>query len=306
MERVGIIDIGTHSVLYLLAQCNEDGIIECPDQALRSVRLGHNMMRTGHIAQDRIAEVARVVKTFAASANQDGASRCIAVGTQVFRTAKNSQEALDIIEQTSGISVDVLTPEDEALWSSQGALYGRDQSDRAVVADIGGGSTEIIAVKPDTPPAPISHSIGAVVLTECFLQHNPPTGEEIEAGFQTIRSFHDEHTIHLLSSADKLVCVGGTITTLAALHLKLSQYDSSRVDGAILTLEQIQAQFDQLRTLNLDQRRTYMKLDPERAGIILAGTMILLEVIRSGHFKSVLVSDRGLRFGIALRTFQMT
>jgi exopolyphosphatase/guanosine-5'-triphosphate,3'-diphosphate pyrophosphatase len=168
--------------------------------------------------------------------------------------------------------------------------------------DIGGGSTEFALGSSGRLEATGSIPVGAVVLVEKHVRNDPPAPEEAEAMEEAVRGFG----FGILPGVDpsvSLLCVGGTATTLAALDLGLDRYDPIRVDGVELERETVERWFERLYAMTAVHRREFMAVDPERADILPAGLLILKTVMALTGMQKLRVSDRGLRFGIALREF---
>jgi exopolyphosphatase/guanosine-5'-triphosphate,3'-diphosphate pyrophosphatase len=305
LNRVAVIDVGTNSVLYLLAERRGRDDVISGHQEIRTTRLGRLLASEGRIGERELAKTCAVLKDFRSLAEHQKADKLVCVGTQAFRKAENRSEALDRILKKSGISVEVLSETGEAEWSFRGAVYKRALNSPVLVADIGGGSTEFVRGESSRPIRCASVPVGAVVLTEKHLHHDPPAPEEYERMDAEIRAGISGPLSELTSEGMRLICVGGTATTLAALELGLESYDPRRVDGCMLPSESVKRWIQRLRPVKLAQKRRMVRIDPERADILTAGLMVLDAVTGIGRFKAFRTSDRGLRFGIALRELNL-
>lgn len=298
MERVSVIDIGTNSILCLVAS-NRDGL--CIEfQEARTARLGRDLASTGRIPEAAIQDAVPILEEFRDRSRRHGIRRILAIGTQVFRRAENAAEACRLLAERTGLNPRIVSEQEEAALSFYGAVYNREPG-ISLVADIGGGSTELVLGNErllDSRSLPV----GAVVLTQRFLPSDPPEEDRwramVEHARESIRSSRLRS-----GRANRLIAVGGTVTTLAAAHLALKRYDPERVDGVCLSLERVAGMTHRLRSLSTPRRRTVLASDPDRADIILAGCAILLEIMTCYEFPDVLVSDRGLRHGAALQEF---
>jgi exopolyphosphatase / guanosine-5'-triphosphate,3'-diphosphate pyrophosphatase len=291
--RVAVLDVGTNSILLLLAEV-ADGRIRPIRQELASPRLGRNIRQTGWIESESIQRAVDSINRM--KADLSGVP-IIGVGTQVFRIARNATETLDVLRRQTGIEIEVLSSTEEAEWSFRGALGGLREKGRMTVVDIGGGSTEIVTGAPDGIDSARSYSIGAVTLTEEAF-HDPLSIGDIEMAEMKIREALRDATWF---ETAEWIAVGGTATTLAALELGLSRYDADRVHGVRLSKERIEHWIQRLAVLPLSLRRGMIPFDPERADIIIAGSLIIKEISR--RLGDCIVSDRGLRFGIAHREY---
>ncbi|MBN2200788.1 hypothetical protein JW777_02425, partial [bacterium] len=296
---VAVIDIGTNSVLFLLAE--RDGAVVRPiRQEIRTTRLGRGLSSSGRIGKEEIGRTAAVLTEWKELARAIGAGTPVCTGTQVFRAAANRQEALTVLLNETGLKIEVLPEQDEAAWSYMGVVHGLAGAGRTVVMDIGGGSTEWAAG--DGPALRHSRSlpIGAVTLTEKHLKSDPPATAELAAMTDEIRcAFAPD--IPAQDPSVPFICVGGTATTLAGLELGLERYDAAVVDGTELGIRVVRTWAEKLAGQSRSMRRVTVRIDPERADILSAGLFILLTWMESAGIPSVRVSDRGLRFGIAAR-----
>jgi exopolyphosphatase/guanosine-5'-triphosphate,3'-diphosphate pyrophosphatase len=218
-----------------------------------------------------------------------------------LRDATNRDEFSDFIQNKTGIKIETLSGDEEAKYTFHGAVSGfRGKSKLFSVLDIGGGSTEIVCGSFSHLTSKTSLDIGCVRITERFLQTSPPTSLEVADA----RSFIQKEIAKADLSAvkeSKLVGVAGTVTTLAALHQRLPSYDPHKVEGYLLSYDDVRNLFNQLRIKTLEEIRTVPQISSGRADIILAGILILLEFMEAADAEQITVSDRGLRYGIALR-----
>jgi exopolyphosphatase/guanosine-5'-triphosphate,3'-diphosphate pyrophosphatase len=221
-----------------------------------------------------------------------------------LRDAKNGRDFLEYMHQKLGLEIEILTGDEEALWTYGGAISGFPDRNRAfAVLDIGGGSTELTVGEGFQIVERKSVDIGCVRLTEKYLHHTPPLASEITAMLshinEAIESFPRFDT-----GAAQLVGVAGTVTTLAAVELGLSSYDAARISGFMLTREMIQRSFDEFKVMTQVELQTAMNIDPGRADIILVGIGILKRLTETRNIASLKVSERGLRYGVVLREWE--
>ncbi len=304
MSRAVIIDIGTQSILYLLAEYFPDKRIIPLHQEVRSVRLGEQIDSTGNISQAALKRTVHTLNELKDMADHQSPQFIIAVGTQVFRGAANQKLVVDSVAQQTGIDVEILSERDEAEWSFKGAVGGRSIDGPVAVADIGGGSTEIVLGEGQNLITDFSLPIGSVVLTERCFRHDPPSYKEVQAIEEEILHSFSSDVSGCLLRANTFIGVGGTATTLAALQLGLDSYDAKQVDGLLLKRKEILQFIDGMKRQTNAQRKAWLTLDPARADIILSGAIILNKIMQLGEFKEVVVSDRGLRFGILIREIE--
>jgi len=300
MARIAVIDIGTQSVLYLLADFSPPAH-ESIDRDAAGIRLGLGLAETGKIAADRTKALVDRLRALRTRAESRRADRIVAFGTHVFRAAQNRDAVIRTVAEKTGIRIQVLSEREEAEWSFRGILYGRDASGRIITADIGGGSTEWIAGTDGTMEAHASIPAGAVTLTERFLRRDPPDPAEWAAMKRKIAGLLVPATARLGMDGARLFASGGTATTLAAMELGMRDYDPVRVDGFVLSGERLAAWITRCLSMPAASRRGIPGLEPGRADIIPAGAAVLQSLLERTDLKEVTISDRGLRHGIALR-----
>jgi len=289
MKRLGVIDIGTQSVIMLLAEQTDNQKINIVEQSLKSPRLGEGI--SGGVILDKpLKRTIEVLSGFLDSLQKNKAEKIITIGTRVFRAAANSAAACAEIEAKTGQRVQVLSCKEEAGFGFSGAVQGLSSETGITVLDIGGGSTEIISGQGGRIVGWQSLPLGAVVLTEKMLKS------------PVFRADYSELNRRLLGSTD-LVGVGGTVTALACLDLNLVEYDASAVDGHILSLKRIKWLLGRLQSLPLHEQRRLLAFDPQRVDILPAGVLILLKLMTTGNYDQIQVRDQGVRMGAALYEF---
>jgi exopolyphosphatase/guanosine-5'-triphosphate,3'-diphosphate pyrophosphatase len=211
----------------------------------------------------------------------------LAIGTSSVRDADNGEAFLGEIEWSYGFTTRGLSGEEEAELTRRGVENGRTLGDDTVVLDIGGGSTELI-----TASDRVSLDLGSVRLTERHIHSDPPAREELEAAAAAVRKALPDLT------PAKGIGVAGTVTTLAALEL--GGYDPQRVHGYRLSLAAVEYQLERLAYLPLAERRELPGLKPERAPVIVAGAVIVDQVLRRYGLAELEVSEHDLLHGAAL------
>jgi len=284
--RAGVVDLGTNSTRLLVADVL-DGHVEEVERRTEITRLGEGVDERRKLLPLPIARVRNVLADYRRELEELGAERVLAIGTSAIRDAENGEAFLGEIEWSYGFATRLLSGSDEAQLTRRGVANGRELGDDTLVLDVGGGSTELITARERT-----SLDLGSVRLTERHIHSDPPTDDELEAAARAVR---DE-----LPSLepDGAIGVAGTITTLAALEL--GGYDPQRVHGYRLSREGVGAQLDRLASLPLAQRRELAGLEPERAPVIVAGAVIVREVLDRYGLAGLEVSERDILHGAAL------
>lgn len=301
--RLATVDIGTNSVLLLIVERSADGALQVVEEACLITRLGQGVDHARLLRPAAIERTLAALATYAARLSHWRVTRRAAVGTSALRDATNGAAFLAEAATLLGCPVEVISGLREAqlvLRGVSGTQAGAALEPGTVVIDVGGGSTELIAIGAEGAlRPPLSLDLGSVRLTERYLRHDPPTADELAQLRHELRCALTPITADLPSPPARLIGVAGTVTTLAAIALGLDSYDGSRVDGVHLTLAQIDALAQRLARLPLEQRRTLPGLPAQRADVIVAGAILVAELLRQLRAESCAVSDRGVRWGLA-------
>lgn len=297
--RYAAIDIGTNSVLLLVADVTGDGELRPVCEKSRISRLGENVAASGALAPAATVRTLATVAEYADKARRGGAEGIAAVGTAVLRDAANAGEFCQLVRSRCGIMVEIITGEQEAelAWRAQQGVLENDFRRRAVL-DIGGGSTEVICGRVDEIAWRTSFRIGAVRLTEQHLRGDPPSDQEFDAAEQAIEQLLSP--LEPLDSGTTLVGTGGTIANLAAVARAAGMVGSPETHGARLTHPRVAELVDLFRSLPVRFRQRVPALEPERADVILGGAMILHQAMARLSAPEIRVSTRGIRHGCIL------
>jgi exopolyphosphatase/guanosine-5'-triphosphate,3'-diphosphate pyrophosphatase len=305
MTRVAGVDIGTNSTRLLVADV-EDGRIGDLERDTRVTRLGEGVDERHKLLPEPIARVRNVLSDFRRKIESLGGERTLAIATSAIRDAENGEAFLGEIEWSYGFETRLLSGHDEALLMFRGVTAERVLQAGTVVVDVGGGSTELLAGGPDGVGWHDSLDIGSVRLTERFLHSDPPTEDELSACADAARALLAERVPEdVRADATALIGVAGTITSLAGLDLGLEEHDRERVHGHVLTLDALQRQLERLASVPLDERRKLRPLDPDRAPVIVAGAVIVREVVAFLGVDGLEVSERDILDGVALAAAEL-
>jgi exopolyphosphatase / guanosine-5'-triphosphate,3'-diphosphate pyrophosphatase len=290
--RVAAIDQGTNTTRLLVADV-EDREVEEVAKRLAITRLGEGVDARRRLLPLPITRVRNVLTDYRREAEQLGAERILLVATSAVRDAENGEAFLGEIEWSYGFVTRLLSGDEEAELTFRGAADGRLGS--TLVVDPGGGSTEFVVGESGEIQSRASVDIGSVRLTERFLHSDPPTSDELDAAADYVRS-----ALPPPPQADHAVGVAGTVTTLAALDMGLEEPEGLGTHGHRLTLAAVRAQRERLASLPLDERRRLPGLHPERAPVIVAGAVIVEQVLDRFGLEELEVSERDILHGAAL------
>ena len=302
MGSYATIDVGTNTVRLLVADADTDGTYRAIFQEQVITRLGERIQETGTLSDMAVERTIRVLQRFAQTAKEHRVQEVLAVTTSAAREAKNRAEFLDRARREAGIDLVVISGEVEATLTALGVAHalGPDHATMLIV-DIGGGSTEFSAFEQGRVTGYVSLPIGVVKLTEAHLKGDPPSREELESAATSIRqSIRQVPASLTIPPAAILAATAGTPTTLAAIDLRMTTYDGERVTGHRLSRGRIQELLDHLCSLPLTRRSQVVGLEPARADVIVAGTLLTREILDLFGFDELTVSDGGLREGVLL------
>jgi exopolyphosphatase/guanosine-5'-triphosphate,3'-diphosphate pyrophosphatase len=304
VTRVAAIDCGTNSLRLLVADLDpETGRAVDVERRTTIVRLGQDVDRTGRFADEALRRVFRTLDDFVSVIETLRPDRVRLVGTSAVRDVSNRQALVDGVVARLGIAPDVISGDEEAQLSYDGATRGLaartgiDFAEPFVVVDIGGGSTELVtrAEGLDEVRA-ASLDIGSVRITERHLHADPPTADELAAAEHEIDAAIEGVA---LSGVGTLIGVAGTVTTMAAMALGLAGYDRDRIHHARLPADAVLGSCREMVAMTVAQRRRLGFMDPGRADVIGGGALVLAAVVRRARVDTLLASEHDLLDGIA-------
>lgn len=301
------IDIGTVTCRMLLASVTERGAVEPLAKRYAITNLGQGVDATGRLSEEAMERVRTVVASYmgelAAFRTERGVPvHLTAVATSAARDAENAGGFRAMLEGL-GVRLSVIPGQREAALSFLGA-GSAFPGQRVVVVDIGGGSTEVVAgVAGDEPAVARSFDIGCRRVTERFLHADPPTEGELAQARVWVRGQFAPYFARLRDAGfgdARLVAVAGTATTVVSVRDAMEVYDSARVHGSVVTREQLDEVFRRFASVPMEKRRLIVGLDPDRAPVIVAGMVILQEVLAAAGADSFTVSESDILEGIVL------
>ncbi|HEU4974970.1 MAG TPA: Ppx/GppA phosphatase family protein [Baekduia sp.] len=302
--RVGVVDIGTNSTRLLIADVRDDGTVTELDRRSTVTRLGAGVDRTGVLADDAMERVFATLREYCAALDAAGVEATTGVLTSAVRDAGNGGAFADAVVERFGIDAHAITGDEEAQLTFLGATSGHDPADdrRLVVIDIGGGSTELVVGCRGDVEFHVSTQAGVVRQSERFLHSDPPRPAELqELAEEAAGIFAEAVPPGVRAGVRAGIAVAGTATSCASILQELDPYDPARVQGYRLLLGQVEMLLARLADLSDEQRRHVTGLHPDRAPVIVAGTCLLVEVMRAFGLDEVEVSEHDILRGAALR-----
>ncbi len=302
MKRYAAIDVGSNTILLLIAEEGDDGRLHTIFDVETTTRLGQGLAKTRGINARAMEESIHAIQRYLSLCRNEGVTEIVAAGTSALREARNRWDFLRRVRGRCGLEVEIITGQEEARLSYLAVARDRKwSSGPLVVMDIGGGSTEWIYGDVDDQVLVFSKDIGSVRLTEQFLTSDPVQEREYKAMASRVRNVLNN--IPPAPGDVTLVGIGGTVTALCSVKQGLKEFDPSRIHHGLLTLEDIQGQIEQFKTLPLSERKAIAGLPSERADVILAGGAILLYSLLRLESGRIWVSTHGLRHGLLLDRF---
>jgi exopolyphosphatase/guanosine-5'-triphosphate,3'-diphosphate pyrophosphatase len=301
---VAIIDCGTNTIRLLITKPDGNGGLSEIDRRTKIVRLGQGVDATGEFHPDALARTFAQAEQYAdlIKSHDIPAERVRFIATSASRDVSNRDEFLEGIRQRLGVMPDVITGDEEAALSFAGALSGADEPHTPVlVTDIGGGSTElIIGNAAGSADHAVSLDIGSVRVTERFLHDDPPSADDLGRAAAYIDQLLDGEQIGW-PGIRTWIGVAGTLTTLAAVDLDLTEYDRSKVHGHRIRITDLTEIYTRLSRLSAEQIRGLGTVDPQRADVITAGALIATRIAARLEVGSLTVSEADILDGAALQ-----
>jgi exopolyphosphatase/guanosine-5'-triphosphate,3'-diphosphate pyrophosphatase len=287
-------DIGTNSVKVLVAAVDVTArrLSRVLYHDVAITRMGQDLGRTGVVSEEGLQRTIQAVRLLHDKARGFAPAGWCSAGMEAFRRASNASVLIERLRRECGVDVRVLRGEEEASLGRAGVVSAFGTTEPLLMVDIGGGSTELALT---TPSFEVSVPRGAVVTTERYLVDDPPTAQQMSVMRDELQvAFAEVWRAAPQGVIARLIGVGGTLTTYAAVAQSLEPYDSSKVHGYGMSMDEIRAITDRLAALPLARRREVRGLQPARAPVIVGGGAILEAVMSVVGAGAVTVSEANL------------
>lgn len=300
-HRVAAIDLGTVSSRLALAEVRSGAIVSLAKHTVIT-DLGEGVDATRRFCDAAIERVVAACEQFACEARAFGASCTVTTLTSAARDAENAETLLERL-RNAGLTPQVIPGEIEARLTFYGVAHDFP-GERIVVADSGGGSTELVVGTYDAAAGALrleqaeSLNIGCRRVTDRFLPGDPPCERDIERAAAWSAGEFAPYWRSLDSLPERLVAVGGTVTTLVALAHELEPYDASFVHLHDLSLVEIEACLERMHGASVAEIAQLKGIQPKRAHVIRAGALIMRELMRTGGYDVLTVSENSLLAGM--------
>jgi exopolyphosphatase/guanosine-5'-triphosphate,3'-diphosphate pyrophosphatase len=337
-RRFATIDIGTNTILLLVVDLEENGAFRVVTDRAEIARLGEGVDRTRALSAAGMERGLEVLREYVHTCRTLGAKQITAIGTSALRDALNAKNFAARLRTELKLELRVLSGAEEAAYSYLAVQKGLQlDAKEMLVVDVGGGSTEFIWAKDGRLHGWASLDVGSVRLTERYLSSDPPTADECGRLTQAVdeslnklpadwsgkissrvlrqtqgdepgrtdrgepsRTARGEPSRTARGEPSRTIMVGiaGTFTTLAAVQKGLLHYSHSEVHGSRLSHAEVERQIELYRAKTVAARKEIAGLEPKRADVILAGTILIERIMRLFNIGAAIVSDQGIRYGL--------
>ncbi len=314
-SRFATIDVGTNTILLLVAELDEDGAFRVLTDRAEIARLGEGVDRTRSLSAAGVERALEVLREYLQACRNFGVEEIAAAGTSALRDALNAKSFLARLKHEFKLDLRVLSGREEAAYSYLAVQKGLQlDAQDVLVVDVGGGSTEFIWAKDGKLHGWASLDVGSVRLTERFLASDPARREECDRLIQTVdqslgkpladwgalRQAQGRSLRQVQDESSRLAMVGiaGTFTTLSAVEKGLTHYSHSEVHGSRLTRAEVERQVELYRASTIAERKRIPGLEPKRADVILAGALVIQRIMTLFDIDEAIVSDQGIRYGL--------
>jgi exopolyphosphatase/guanosine-5'-triphosphate,3'-diphosphate pyrophosphatase len=297
-QKVAAIDVGTNTARLLIGRLDASGSIQ-PLQLKRHItRLGGGFSKKTGLSTEAKERAIAAMSDFAETLKQHGVTKVRAVATSAVRDALNGKDFSEEVSARTGICLEVIDGNEEAILTLRGVLAGLDKrSGDYFIFDVGGGSTEYTLTQGETPVFTRSLPLGVVRLTEGKITYDA-MNDKISRELANLVGEIEKAGLKKSIANTVLVGTAGTATSLAAIHLKMEDYDYRRVNNYCLSINSIKEILTELLPMSFEERLTVPGLEKGREDLIIAGILITIKTMETFDFKQLKVSDYGLLEGL--------
>ncbi len=295
-----VIDLGTNSVLLLIGKIAADKRVEALHHEFRVTRIGEGLQLTGRLADNAINRTIKVLDEYLRIIKRFKPERVKLIATAALRIASNSEDFKQRVEKELGIRTEIISSEDEAKYGYLGVLDGLTHvNDKILVMDVGGGSTEVTLGEKDRIHNYQSLSIGVVTLREIMgMKDTLCSGDRLKAIAYIKLKMEELNFLGDIEGDINFVATGGTMSSIAAIREKMTEYDPLKINGYRLSRDGIWKMFYTLNGMTIEERKNLPGLESGREDVILYGLLIYLTMLELRKIDTVNVSDRGIRYGM--------
>lgn len=299
-DRLAAIDIGSNSVRIVVARAVDSGY-QVLDEERENTRLAASLAQTGELSPEAIETTLAALRSYVTLARGHGVATMRAIATSAVRDAKNGEAFCQRVGEELGLHVEVIPPREEGRLSFLSVARAFDVSDKPVaVADIGGGSTEIVLATNGVMDEVYATRLGAVRVAEaCDLTGRCP-GHKLELAANYIDKELKRHARKPPLAPAMVYGAGGTFTALASILMAKEEAGETTVRGYRVNRAQVRHLVSDLSRMTYEERCKVPGLNPRRADIIVAGLLVIERLLRHFHTNEVQVHTGGVRDGLLL------
>lgn len=296
------IDVGSNTIRIIVASKNGGNITRhFVDQ--KATRLGQGLVAGAPLSFQAVARTMETLKEFKKDIIRSGAQKTLIGATSAVREAADGAEFMSRVKAEFGFDTVTLTGSQEADLTAAGVLTAIPTAEAlALIFDLGGRSTEFILSESGQIRTRVSLSLGAVKMTEDLFLNHPPALKEIENLKTIVRAILEKELSADFKKLKSIQLIGtaGTTTTLAAMAQKMTKYIPDQINNYVLKKQKLEALIEKLAILSVEERADLPGLPKDRADIILAGALIVYEIVNFFNSDKITVSDAGLLEGLWL------
>ena len=298
--KIASLDLGSNTFLCLISEVHNQKITKVYSDHVEVVRLGQGLSTTKKFHPDALVRAKKTLENFKKIIDQEQPDAVLAMATSAARDAENKEGLFQICKDLN-IPLEIIPGSKEAEITYKGSVSGMPSENSRLVLDIGGGSTEFIFGEGAKILAGKSLDIGCVRLTEKYITQQPTPENQVQALQKFIREQLHQITTLSTKPVKEILAVAGTPTTLAAAEI--GYFDAAKIDGYKLTLAGLNHWLAKTTPLTVAEK-IKAGIPEGRADVILVGIIILIETLQAFHLNEIIVSTRGVRYGVALELAQ--
>lgn len=309
---LAVIEIGTNTLKFLIAR-----VTFHPSRSRFSIkelhsdrvitRLGAGLSRKNVLGMRAMSKSLTAISRFMKSLSQYNAGRCDVIATSALREAGNSKEFLSLVHDSTGLKARTISGREEAKMTAAGMLLDISAPVKALMIDIGGGSTEVILAKNGKPALVHSENLGVVHLADKYMKKDPPSPKDLKEMDREISGSVASFRRRFRKQIDRntmFMGTAGTVTTLAAIAKGLKKFEHGKVHRSKLTIQRVMSIYSLVSSVRSDERARLIPFEPSRLDIIVPGTLILLRLMEAFGFSRIMVSNYGLREGALVELYR--
>jgi exopolyphosphatase / guanosine-5'-triphosphate,3'-diphosphate pyrophosphatase len=300
--RIAALDIGSNSIRCIIAEVSKDGKFKILDDEKATVRLGEGLSESGRISDEAATRAAEVIRRFRQLLKGLHVQAVEAIATSAVRSASNGKQLVELLSNELGHEIRIISGVEEAELTAASALANFDMyGKRHIMVDIGGGSVEIVMASGNHVEEFYSLDLGAVVMTDRFLKRDPATEDELRKLQRHIRS-ELKHACNIKKNAfDSLIGSGGTFTALGYMTKQMRKDNYVSIHGYEVLRSDVIHLLAMLSRKDLQGRHAVPGLNQDRADIIVAGLVVINEIMDVFDLNRILINERGIREGLLIR-----